>query len=60
MEAFTIWVEGINLAHAKDKLIMKEPDASDIMDWTHESKEDLEKYLSMVREKQAKFGRSQQ
>lgn len=40
----TAWVEGINLRHAKDKLQMKFPDATDLMDWTNEKPEDFEKY----------------
>ena len=39
------WVEGINLRHAKEKIEMKYGDASDLMDWTNEKKEDLEAYL---------------
>jgi hypothetical protein len=40
----TLWIDGINLRHAKDKLLMKYPESTDIMDWTYENPEDLEKY----------------
>lgn len=45
-EIDTIWIEGINLRHAKDKLKMKFPEATDIMDWTSEKAADLENYLN--------------
>ncbi len=40
------WVEGINLRHAKEKIELKFGEATDLMDWTHENKEDLETYLA--------------
>lgn len=40
------WVEGINLRHAKEKIELKFGEATDLMDWTHEKKEDLETYLA--------------
>ncbi len=39
------WIEGINLRHAKDKIEFEHPDATDLMDWTTERPEDLQKYL---------------
>jgi elongation factor P--beta-lysine ligase len=36
---------GINLRHAKEKLLHQYMDASDIMDWTHERVDDLYKYV---------------
>ena len=39
-----VWVEGINLRHAKEKLLMKYPEATDVMDWTYEKPEDLDQY----------------
>ena len=42
------WVEGINLRHAKDKVHFNYPDATDLMDWTNEKKEDLEVYLQKM------------
>ena len=42
------WVEGINLRHAKDKIELKYEQATDIMDWTHERKEDLQIYLNKI------------
>ncbi len=42
------WIEGINLRHAKEKIEMKQGEASDLMDWTHEKKEDLRLYLSKI------------
>ena len=48
------WVEGINLRHAKDKILFKLQDASDLMDWTNEKKEDLEKYLDKVKQSHEK------
>jgi len=41
----TIWIEGVNLRHAKEKLILKSPEATDILDWTNERQEDLDNYL---------------
>jgi len=46
------WVEGINLRHAKERIEMKHEDATDLMDWTNENKEDLSAYLKKVTEKQ--------
>jgi hypothetical protein len=46
------WVEGINLRHAKERIEMKHEDATDLMDWTNENKEDLSTYLKKVTEKQ--------
>jgi hypothetical protein len=46
------WVEGINLRHAKERIEMKHEDATDLMDWTNENKEDLSTYLNKVTEKQ--------
>ena len=40
------WVEGINLRHAKEKIELRYDEASDLMDWTNEKKEDLEAYLT--------------
>ena len=45
------WVEGINLRHAKERIEFKHEDATDLMDWTNESKEDLEAYLKKIEEK---------
>ncbi|WP_053404202.1 hypothetical protein [Persicobacter sp. CCB-QB2] len=47
-EVRTVWVEGLNLRHAKDRLAMTEPEAIDIIDWTSESPEKLENYLSKI------------
>ena len=49
-EIYLEWVEGINLRHAKDKVQFRHPEASDLMDWTNEKKEDLDKYLAKVKE----------
>jgi len=38
-------VDGINLRHAKDKVIFKYPEATDLMDWTNEKEEDIKDYL---------------
>ena len=48
------WIEGINLRHAKDKILFKVPDASDLMDWTNERKEDLDAYLHKIRSAEEK------
>ncbi len=48
------WVEGINLRHAKDKIALLHEDATDLMDWTNEKKEDLEKYLHTAEVKKSK------
>ena len=45
------WIEGINLRHAKERIEMKHEDATDLMDWTNESKEDLEAYMKKMEEK---------
>ncbi len=47
-EVLVEWVEGINLRHAKDKVLFQYPDATDLMDWTNEKKEDLERYLDKM------------
>jgi hypothetical protein len=46
------WVEGINLRHAKEKIEMQHEDATDLMDWTNEAREDLDAYMKKVQEKQ--------
>lgn len=48
------WVEGINLRHAKERIEMKHDEASDLMDWTNERKEDLQAYLEKIERKKAK------
>jgi hypothetical protein len=50
------WVEGINLRHAKERVEMRHEEATDLMDWTNESKTDLEKYLDKVKERQRRKG----
>ena len=45
------WIEGINLRHAKEKIELKHPEASDLMDWTNEKKSDLQHYLDKVEKK---------
>jgi len=45
------WIEGINLRHAKERIEMQHEDATDLMDWTNEKKEDLDAYLKKVEEK---------
>jgi hypothetical protein len=37
---------GISLRDAKDKLMFKHSEATDIMDWTYEKSEDLDNYIS--------------
>ena len=48
------WVEGINLRHAKDKILFNVSDASDLMDWTNERKEDLDQYLHKIKQLEEK------
>lgn len=48
-EFYLEWVEGINLRHAKDKIQFRYSEASDLMDWTNEKKEDLDKYLEKIK-----------
>jgi len=48
------WVEGINLRHAKERIEMKHDEASDLMDWTNERKEDLQAYLAKIEREKAK------
>lgn len=43
------WEEGINLRHAKEKLLMRNSEASDLMDWTNEKQEDIEQYIERHR-----------
>jgi hypothetical protein len=43
------WEEGINLRHAKEKLLMRNSEASDLMDWTSEKQEDIEQYIERHR-----------
>ena len=54
-EVITAWVEGMNLRHAKEKLELMYPEASDIMDWTYESKEDLQAYIDKCHKNNLKF-----
>lgn len=49
-----VWAEGINLWHAKERLRLKCPEATDIMDWTNEKPEDLEKYVRKHNERKNK------
>ena len=44
-EVNTGWFEGVHIRFAKDQLLFKFPDATDIMDWTNEKAEDLKDYL---------------
>ncbi len=44
-EVNTGWFEGVHIRFAKDQLLFKFPDATDIMDWTYEKSEDLKDYL---------------
>ena len=46
------WVEGINLRHAKERIELKHEDATDLMDWTNETKEDIDAYVKKLEEKQ--------
>lgn len=48
-EVHLAWMEGINLRHAKDKVLFNNPEATDLMDWTNERKEDLEHYLRKMK-----------
>jgi hypothetical protein len=50
-DVYLEWVEGINLRHAKERIEMKHEDATDLMDWTNEAKEDLEAYMHKMEEK---------
>jgi hypothetical protein len=43
------WVEGINLRHAKEKIQMQHSEATDLMDWTNEKREDVEAYIEKHR-----------
>lgn len=45
------WIEGINLRHAKERIEMRHADASDLMDWTNEKKEDLQNYITKIEAK---------
>lgn len=38
-------IEAINLRHAKEKILFSYDEATDIRDWTHEKKKDLQKYI---------------
>lgn len=38
-------VEAINLRHAKEKILFNYEDATDIRDWTHEKKNELQDYI---------------
>jgi len=46
------WVEGINLRHAREKIQFQYPEATDLMDWTNETKEELEHYIQKIKNKQ--------
>lgn len=45
-EVHTAWFQGVHIRFAKDKLLFQYPEATDIMDWTHEKSEDLKAYLT--------------
>lgn len=38
-------IDGINLRHAKDKIVFKYPEATDLMDWTNEREDDIKRYI---------------
>ena len=38
-------IEAINLRHAKEKILFNYDEATDIRDWTHEKKRELQKYI---------------
>ena len=40
-----VWIEALNLRHAKEKIYFGIEEATDIRDWTQENKKDLNKYL---------------
>ena len=44
-EVHTGWFQGVHIRFAKDQLLFKYPEATDIMDWTYERAEDLRGYL---------------
>lgn len=44
-EVQLVWIEALNLRHAKEKILLGIEEATDIRDWTMEKKEDLEDYL---------------
>lgn len=44
-EVHTGWFQGVHIRFAKDQLLFKQPEATDIMDWTFEKAEDLRNYL---------------
>ena len=44
-EVHTGWYEGITIRYAKDQLLFKHPECTDVMDWTYEKTEDLGDYL---------------
>ena len=41
-----VWIEALNLRHAKEKIYFGIEEATDIRDWTHEKKEELDRYLT--------------
>ena len=51
-EVHTGWFQGVHIRFAKDQLLFKHPEATDIMDWTHERDEDLRGYLQKQNAKQ--------
>ena len=40
-----IWIEALNLRHAKEKIYFGLEEATDIRDWTLEDKAELDRYL---------------
>ena len=44
-EVQLVWIEALNLRHAKEKILFSLEEVTDIRDWTLESKGDLDKYL---------------
>ena len=43
------WVNGLTLRHAKERLLMQYGDATDVMDWTHESAHDFQQYIDKMK-----------
>ena len=40
-----VWIEALNLRNAKEKIFFGIEEATDIRDWTQETKEELDRYL---------------
>ncbi|MFC2125972.1 hypothetical protein ACFLU5_14305 [Bacteroidota bacterium] len=44
-----VWIEALNLRHAKEKIYFGIEEATDIRDWTQEKKVELKRYIERTK-----------